>query len=299
MRVLVTGGTGFIGSNLVIRLMQDGHDVLITGCDSEQKIPGFRGKLLQPGFTGIDWDAVGKVDVLFHQAAINDTTSLDEREMLRANVESSQELFRRVVAGGCRRIVYATSTAVYGDGPTPYRENQPLRPLNPYALSKKRIEEFAAEFARQNPEAVIVGLRYCNVYGPRENHKGPRASMIFQLARQMTRGNPRLFEFGEQKRDYIYVEDVVRANLLAARAQQSAVVNCGGGAATTFNDLVAELNRVLGLNRKAEYISNPYADRYQNHTECDMTLARERLAFTPEFNVRRGIEEYFCSGFLA
>ena len=298
MRVLVTGGTGFIGSNLVIRLLQDGHDVLITGCDSEQKIPDFRGKLLQPGFTGIDWSAVGKIDVLFHQAAINDTTSLDEREMLRANVESSQELFRRVVAGGCGRIVYATSTAVYGDGPAPYHENQPPRPLNPYALSKKLLEEFAAEFVRQNPGVVIVGLRYCNVYGPRENHKGPRASMIFQLAQQMKRGNPRLFEFGEQKRDYIYVDDVVRANVLAACAKQSTVVNCGGGAATTFNDLVAELNRVLGLSRQPEYIANPYAQRYQSHTECDMTLARELLGFAPEFNIRRGIDEYFRSGFL-
>ena len=299
MRVLVTGGTGFIGSNLVMRLLRDGHDVVITGCDAEQKIPGFRGKILQPGLLGIDWDALGKIDLLFHQAAINDTTLLDEREMLRANVDAAGELFRRAAAAGCRGIVYASSTAVYGDGAAPYQEDQPLRPLNPYALSKMRLEEFATSFAREHPQITVVGLRYCNVYGPRENHKGSRASMIYQLAQQMQRGNPRLFRHGEQKRDYLYVEDVVRANLLAAEAKESCIINCGYGAAVTFNQLVAELNRVLGFSRRPEYIENPYADRYQSHTECDMTFARAKLGFVPEFDLRRGLDAYCRSGFLA
>jgi ADP-L-glycero-D-manno-heptose 6-epimerase len=299
MRVLVTGGTGFIGSNLVIRLLQDGHEVLITGCDAEQKIPGFRGKILQPGLLGIDWEAIGKIDLLFHQAAINDTTLLDEREMLRANVDASEELFRRAVQGGCRRIVFASSTAVYGNAPAPYKEDGPLAPLNPYARSKLLLEQCATQITRQHPAVIVVGLRYCNVYGPRENHKGPRASMIFQMAQQMRRGNPRLFQYGEQKRDYIYIADVVRANLLAAEASESCVVNCGFGTATSFNDLVAELNRAMGLDRKPEYFDNPYADRYQSHTECDMALAREKLGFVPKVDIRQGLAAYLGSGFLA
>ena len=298
MRAFVTGGTGFIGSNLVLRLLADGHDVVITGSDAEQKISGFRGKYLQPGLLGIDWDAIGPVDVLFHQAAINDTTSLDEREMQRANVDASRELLRRVVDTGCRRIVYASSTAVYGDTPAPYREFGTLRPLNSYAVSKLHFEEFATAFAREHPQVTVVGLRYCNVYGPRENHKGPRASMIYQLARQMRRGNPRLFKQGEQKRDYIYVDDAVEANLLAARARESCIVNCGFGAATTFNDLVALLNEALGAQREPEYIDNPYADRYQNHTECDMSLAKAKLGFVPQFDIRKGIQAYARSGWL-
>lgn len=296
MRILVTGGTGFIGSNLVSRLLRDGHEVVITGHDAEQRIPGFQGKYLQPGLVGIDWDAIGPVEVLFHQAAVNDTTLLDEREMLRANVTASQELFRRVVAGGCRRIVYASSTAIYGDAPAPYREDTPARPLNPYARSKKLLEEFACDFAHENPRVTVVGLRYCNVYGPGESHKGKRASMIFQLAQQMRRGNPRLFKYGEQKRDYLYVEDAVRANLLAAEASENCIVNCGSGQAVTFNDLVAQLNRVLGVSRTPEYIDNPYADRYQSHTECDMTLAKEKLGFVPEFDLSRGLEAYNRKG---
>ena len=292
MRILVTGGTGFVGSNLVSRLLQEGHDVLITGHDAEQRIPGFQGKYLQPSLLGIDWEAVGAVDVLFHQAAVNDTTLLDEREMLRANVTASQELFRRVVAGGCRRIVYASSTAIYGDAPAPYREDTPARPLNPYARSKKQLEEFASGFARENPQVTLVGLRYCNVYGPGESHKGKRASMIFQLAQQMQRGNPRLFKYGEQKRDYLYVDDAVRANLLAAKASESCIVNCGSGRAVSFNDIVVQLNRVLEVRRTPEYIDNPYADRYQSHTECDMTLAKQKLGFVPEFELASGLEAY-------
>ena len=296
MRILVTGGTGFVGSNLVARLLEQGQDVVITGHDAEQRIPGFRGKYLQPSLLGIDWEAIGAVDVLFHQAAVNDTTLMDEREMLRANVSASQELFRRVAAGGCRRIVYASSTAIYGDAPAPYREDTPARPLNPYALSKKQLEEFATEFARENPQVTIVGLRYCNVYGPGESHKGKRASMIFQLAQQMQRGNPRLFQYGEQKRDYLYVEDAVGANLLAAEARESCIVNCGSGQAVSFNDLVTQLNRVLGVNRTPEYIDNPYADRYQSHTECDMTLAKQKLGFVPEFDLSGGLEAYRSKG---
>ena len=298
MRILVTGGTGFIGSNLVLRLLEQGQEVLITGHDAEQKIPNFRGKYLQPGLLGIDWEAVGKVDILFHQAAINDTTLLDEREMTRANADAAKELFRRVTDAGCRKIVYASSTAIYGDAPAPYREDGPARPLNPYARSKKALEDYATRFAEKHPQATVVGLRYCNVYGPRENHKGPRASMIYQLAVQMRKGNPRLFKYGEQKRDYLYVEDAVRANLLAAEAHQSCIVNCGSGAAVTFNEMVEILNKTLGVERKPEYIENPYADRYQSHTECDMTLAKRLLGFTPEFDVRRGIEAYARSGFL-
>ena len=298
MRVLVTGGTGFIGSNLVLRLLEQGHDVLITGHDAEQKIPNFRGKYLQPGLLGIDWEAIGQVDILFHQAAINDTTLLDEREMIRANADAAKELFRRVADAGCRKIVYASSTAIYGDAPAPYREDAPARPLNPYARSKKELEDWASRFAEEHPQVTVVGLRYCNVYGPRENHKGPRASMIYQLAKQMRQGNPRLFKFGEQKRDYLYVEDAVRANLLAAEARQSCIINCGSGAAVPFNEMVEVLNKTLGVGRKPEYIENPYANRYQSHTECDMTLAKQLIEFTPEFDVRRGIEAYSRSGFL-
>ncbi len=298
MKILITGGTGFIGSNITLKLMELGHEVLITGNDAEQKLPNFKGKYLQPDLTGIDWDAIGNLDAVFHEAAINDTTSLDEREMMRANVDASLALFEYAAAHGCKKIVYASSTAVYGGTPAPYVEDKGLEPLNPYGRSKKILDEKAMAFAAAHPEITVVGLRYCNVYGPRESHKGARASMIHQLAKQMTKGNPRIFKHGEQKRDYIYVRDVVSANLLALDAKESCIVNCGAGEATPFNDVIAILNQTMGLNRTPEYIDNPYADRYQNFTQCDMTRAKEKIGFVPKYSVREGIADYYRSGFL-
>ena len=296
MRVLVTGGTGFIGSNLAVKLLEEGYGVTITGTDAEQKVPG--AAYLQPGFLGIDWAVLGKFDLLFHQAAINDTTLMDKREMFRANVTASAELFRYVARNGCKRIVYASSTAVYGNLPAPYKENCPVQPLNPYGESKAELDDYARQFASEYSDVVIVGLRYCNVYGPRENHKGKRASMIYQLAQQMKNCNPRIFKHGEQKRDYIYVSDVVQANLLAAKAEKSCIVNCGSGAAITFNDLIKILNKVMGTTRQPEYIDNPYADKYQSHTECDMALAKEKIGFVPQYDIERGINEYYARGWL-
>lgn len=298
MKALVTGGTGFIGSNLVLALLARGDEVIMIGHDAEQKIPGFKGKYIQPTFHGIDWDAIPQVDIVFHQAAINDTTLLDEREMFRANVDGARALFEHTVARGCRKIVYASSTAVYGDVPAPYRENGPMNPLNPYGASKKALDEFAMRFAREHPEVMVVGLRYCNVYGPRENHKGKRASMIYQLAQQMKTCNPRIFYDGEQKRDFIYVKDVVQANLLASEAKESCIVNCGYGSPTSFNRIIEVLGRTLGVSRTIEYFENPYKDRYQNHTECDMALAKEKIGFVPEYDIERGIADYHASGHL-
>src|SRR3954468_19697815 len=100
MKVLVTGGTGFIGSKIAEALIARGHEVLITGHDAEQKPKGFTGKLLQPSFLGLDWEAIGPIDALIHEAAINETQSKDEREMMRANVDSSFTLFERVIKSG-------------------------------------------------------------------------------------------------------------------------------------------------------------------------------------------------------
>ncbi len=297
MRVLVTGGTGFVGSNLVCRLLEDGHEVIITGNDGEQRIPGFAGKFLHPSFVGLHWDAIGSVDVVFHQAAINNTVFLDRNEMFRANVQSTEQLLQETAKRGCRKFVLASSTAIYGNQPVPYRETDSPAPLNPYGDSKLQMEKSAMEFAARTG-VTVVALRYCNVYGPGESHKGTRASMIYQLAQQMAKGEPRLFRSGEQQRDYVYVKDAVSANLLAAQATESCVVNCGSGVSTSFNDVVTILNKCLGLKRVPQYIDNPYQAQYQSHTLCDMSLAKAKIGFTPQFTIAAGISDYLASGSL-
>jgi ADP-L-glycero-D-manno-heptose 6-epimerase len=297
MRYLVTGGTGFIGSNIVRHLLAEGHEVIITGRDDELRIPGFTGDVY-PTFIGLDWSELGQIDAVFHCAAINDTTLLDRKEMFRVNVDGAKELITNAIKHGCRRIVYASSTAAYGDAPAPYKENGPMHPLNPYGESKKVLDEWAMGFAKKHPDTVIVGLRYCNVYGPGEGYKGKRASMVYQLAQQMLTGCPRIFRDGEQKRDYSYVKDVVHANMLALNAHQSCVLNCGSGKATTFNELVRILNGVLGVKRTPDYMDNPYAGRYQDHTECDMALAKKTINFVPQYDIQHGIQDYFATGEL-
>jgi ADP-L-glycero-D-manno-heptose 6-epimerase len=144
----------------------------------------------------------------------------------------------------------------------------------------------------------IVGLRYSNVYGPGEAHKGRLASMIHQLAKQMRAGKrPRVFTAGQQKRDFVYIDDAVQANLCALKSRNGGAFNAGAGRSWSFNDLVDELNRVLDTKLKPEYFDNPYGFT-QDWTECDQTLARQKLGYEPQFDLRRGIEAYHETGKL-
>lgn len=297
MRILVTGGSGFIGSNLALEFQKAGHDVAITGVMYEQKLPEFTGKIFYLSPIGIDWDAIGPIDALVHQGAISDTRIYDREEMFRANVETSKKFFEYAAAHGAKYIAYASSCATYGNLPAPFKESNGVAPTNPYGESKVAQDEFAMEFAKQHPDIRVVGLKYSNVYGPRENHKGKASTMIYQFAQQMKVGNPKMFKSGEHKRDYIYIQDVVTANTLALTPGESGVFNCGSGSATSFKDLVTILNTTMGLSREPEYIDNPFPD-YQAHTECDMTLARGKLGFVPEFSIEKGIADYFATGFL-
>ncbi|MBI4918404.1 NAD-dependent epimerase/dehydratase family protein, partial [archaeon] len=194
MKVLVTGGTGFIGSNLA-KHFSENHEVVITGSKNEQTTD------LKTMDKNIQWKKLGSIDALFHQAAINDTLLNDADVMNKFNVEYSKKLFENAVENGCKKIVYASSTAAYGDVEAPYKEHGPFNPLNAYGRSKLMLDWFAMDFARDHPNILVVGLRYCNVYGPGEEHKGKRASMIYQLAQQIKKENVcRLFKWGKQKR---------------------------------------------------------------------------------------------------
>jgi len=185
------------------------------------------------------------------------------------------------------------STAIYGDSPAPYIESEtPLNPLNFYADSKARFEQFAKSFGHEN-KVDCVGLRYCNVYGPGEAHKGRRASMIHQLGQTMLKGErPRLFKDGTQKRDWAYVDDVAEVNIKASEFTGVDVFNVGSGEATSFNDIIKIFNKELNLTIEPEYIENPHIGAYQVHTECDMTKAAELLGFKPKFDVPNGIKKY-------
>ena len=301
MRILVTGGAGFIGSNLSKRLVADGHSVAAVDDFSSgdwTNLIDFTGDVLTCDVAAdpAPLAGVGPFDVIFHQASITDTTVMDQRKMMHNNVEGFRAVLDLAVRWGSR-VVWASSAATYGRGPAPMKESDPAKPLNVYGYSKLAMERLAGLYASRL-KLPIVGMRYFNVYGAGENHKGKFASMIGQLAYQMKAGRrPRIFYDGEQKRDFVYIDDVVAANYAAMKATVSGVFNVGSGAAATFNRVVEELNRVLRMDLQPDYFENPYSF-FQTWTEADLTQSRRVLKYEPKFDLRRGIDAYHASGLL-
>src|SRR5688572_5999028 len=217
-KLLVTGGAGFIGSNLVLFLQERFPDDEIVVVDdfrsgAFENLRGFNGDFIAADAARLDWQRQfgdTAFDAIFHEASITDTTEADQRLQAHDNIEG----FRRVLEFAAPRhtpVVYASSAAVYGTGGGVMTEDQARAPANIYAFSKVQLENLAAWHRRRAPSWRIVGLRYFNVYGPREAHKGAAASMIYQLYRQMKSGErPRIFRTSEQQRDFVYVTDVVR-----------------------------------------------------------------------------------------
>jgi ADP-L-glycero-D-manno-heptose 6-epimerase len=301
VRILVTGGAGFVGSSLAKHFAGQGHGVVALDDFSSAtwtNLVDFKGDVVTCDVAG-DVSVLQRLDafdVIFHEGSITDTTVMDQRKMMHNNVEGFRNLLDQALRWGSR-VVWASSAAIYGRGPSPMRESQQPGPLNVYGYSKLAMEHLAGHYAPRLKHP-IVALRYFNVYGPGEQHKGKFASMIHQLAKQMRAGNrPRIFKNGEQKRDFVFIDDVIAANVAAMTSKQSGVFNVGSGAAASFNDVVEQLNRVLKTDLPPDYIENPY-DFFQTHTEADLTQSRAVLGCNPKYDLRKGVDAYVASGTL-
>lgn len=293
MKILVTGAAGFIGSNLTLELQKRFPDSDITAVDNffagvTENLRGFKGKFENRDIS--KGPALsGNYDIIFHEAAITDPRYGDDSEMVRSNIEGFRNIIKLARDSGAK-LIYASSASMYGNGPAPQKESQKKEILSAYAESKLAMDDMAGELYGS---MHIVGLRYFNVFGPGEAHKGRPASMIYHLVRQMkSAARPRIFKMGEQKRDHIYVNDVVEATILAVKAGRSGVYNVGTGRAVDFNELVADINSVLGTSLEAEYIDNPYEGTYQNHTQADTTEAEKYLGFKTRYSLKDGIKDY-------
>ena len=295
----VTGGAGFIGSNLTLALQEKFPQAKLTVIDDFRSgdfknLAGYRGDFVAQNLAALDWRkqfSDEKFDAIFHLASITDTTLHDQFIQVHDNVES----FRRILnfARPTRtRIIYASSASTYGPASEASVESNGAAPANIYAFSKTIMDNIAMREASAAPDWVIIGLRYFNVYGPREAHKGVPASMVYHLSRQMKAGQrPRIFKHGDQKRDFVYVKDVVEGSILALEAHESGIYNLGCGQARSFNDLVDVLNKCLGTNFEPDYIDNPHA-HYQNFTEADLSKVRNALGYTPQFPLEDGVRDY-------
>ena len=297
--LIVTGGAGFIGSNLTLALQEKFPDARLTVIDDFRSgdfknLQGYRGDFVAQDLAKLDWAqqfGEEKFDAIFHLASITDTTNHDQFEQVHDNVES----FRRILNFARptkTRIIYASSAATYGPAKEASVESNGAAPANIYAFSKAIMDNIATRAAEESPAWIIIGVRYFNVYGPREAHKGVPASMVYHLSKQMKAGQrPRIFKQGEQKRDFVYVKDVVDGSILALEAKQSGIFNLGCGQARSFNDLVDVLNKCLGTKLQPDYIDNPHA-HYQNFTEADLNKARTGLGYAPQFPLEDGVRDY-------
>jgi ADP-L-glycero-D-manno-heptose 6-epimerase len=301
-KFIITGGAGFIGSNLTLALQEKFPDAHLTVIDDFRSgdfknLEGYKGDFVAEDLATLEWrekfgdPAVAGFDAIFHLASITDTTLHDQFVQVHDNVESFRRLlnFARPTK---TRIIYASSAATYGLATEASAESNGAAPANVYAFSKVIIDNIARRDAAESSDWIIVGLRYFNVYGPREAHKGVPSSMVYHLAQQIKAGKrPRIFKYGEQKRDFVYVRDAVEGTLRVLDAKTSGIYNLGTGRARSFNELIDVLNKCLGTNYEPEYFDNPHT-HYQDFTEADLASTRKALRYEPRFSLEDGVRDY-------
>lgn len=275
MNILITGSEGFIGSNIAANIHK--HNIITLDRIGN---PSLKIDLTQP------FEIKQDIDLIIHEAAITDTTA----NCIDQNVTSFINILKLALDKNAD-LIYASSAAVYGNGSVPMVESQVLNPLNAYAESKAIIDYM---MTRYTDNIKIIGLRYFNVFGPGESHKGKMASMIYQLRSQITsKQKIELFKFGEQLRDHIYIKDIVSATVKAISSKKSGIYNIGTGVATSWNDLLNLINKTLKTDVKPIFIDNPYQRVYQNYTKASIELAKKELDWKPEWSLKNAVKDYY------
>jgi len=297
---LVTGGAGFIGSHLVHKLVEEGHQVRVLDNLSSGSLLNLADildcvELIEGDIRDCDLvrRATAGVEVIFHEAAEPSVprSIADPATTFDINVEGTLNVLVAARERGCRRVVFATTCAIYGDAPElPKVETMPPAPLSPYAMSKLTGEQLCAMFARLYG-LETVALRYFNVFGPGQDPSSAYAAAIPTFVEALLAGrSPRVYGDGQQSRDFVAVDDVVRANLLAARVEgiSGRIFNIAGGRSVTINEVLATLGQATGTHVAADYLPARPGDIL--HSRADVSLARELLRFEAAIGFRDGIE---------
>ena len=306
---IVTGGAGFIGSNLVRGLNKIGiTDILVV--DNLRRSEKFN-NLVDCDFNdyldkkdfleAIENEKIpfAKIEAIFHQGACSNTMEGDGQYMMANNFAYSKVLVESAIKNKIP-FIYASSASVYGNQNTFIERRQNEKPINVYAFSKFVFDQYVRKVL-VNAESSVVGLRYFNVYGPHEAHKGPMASVIFQFYKQLrlTRAI-KLFEGtdgcenGEQRRDFVSVEDVVKVNLFFLKSMISkGIFNIGTGKSSSFNQIANCLINLEGYGDKM-YIPFPESlrNKYQSYTQADISSLRKAGYDSPFLNIDEGVKLY-------
>ena len=307
--IIVTGGAGFIGSNIVKGLNDRGREDILVVDDLKDgtkflnlvdcEILDYLGKddFIDRIKTGTGFGE--PVDAIFHEGACSATTEWDGHYMMNNNYEYSKSLLHYCLENRAAYL-YASSASVYGGGSIFSESRDHESPLNVYGYSKFLFDQYVRRIL-PTASCQIAGLRYFNVYGPREQHKGSMASVAYHLSQQLDAGeNPRLFDGcdgygnGEQSRDFIYIGDVVDVNLwFLDNPDKSGIVNLGTGRSQSFKDVATA---VIGWYGRGEIEYIPFPDhlrgRYQSFTQADISLLRELGYDKPFRSVEEGVPLY-------
>jgi ADP-L-glycero-D-manno-heptose 6-epimerase len=314
--IIITGAAGFIGSCLISKLNTEGYTdlVLVDDFSQEQKWINFEGKKFKEKVDRNDFfswlDTHHKfVQFIFHIGARTDTTEFNKELLWKLNTDYTKEIWNRCVSYGIG-LVYASSAATYGLGEFGYKDDQDkiesLIPLNPYGDSKNEFDKWALK--QEKKPYFWVGLKFFNVYGPNENHKGRMASVIYHAFHQIKKTNGmKLFrshhpEFkdGEQMRDFVYVKDVVDVLFFfMLLRKKSGIYNLGSGKARTFKDLTKATFAAMDVAENIDYIDTPadIRDKYQYFTEADMSKLRSIGYSKAFYTLEQGVEDY-VKGYL-
>jgi len=309
--IIVTGAAGFIGSNLVSKLNDEGFKdiVLVDDFSREEKNKNFEGKEFTQKVHRddlIEWlDANHKlVQIILHIGARTDTAEFDKSVFDKLNIGYTQRVWNKCVEYGLP-LIYASSAATYGGGELGYDDNheviEKLKPLNPYGESKNEFDKWALQ--REHKPYFWAGLKFFNVYGPNEYHKGRMASVIFHAYNQISdTGKMKLFRShrpdfkdGEQLRDFIYVKDVVDVIFfLMNHRKNSGIYNLGSGTARSFLDLTKNTFKAMGVEENIEFVDTPedIRDKYQYFTEANMNKLRSIGYDKPFTSLEEGVKDY-------
>lgn len=300
--VIVTGGAGFIGSNIAKGLNDRGLDniIIVDNLEKGEKHKNlnkikFYDYIDKRDFNIEEFLKNNKVEAVFHQGASSNTMEADGRYMMTNNYECTKNTFLACQRYNVR-LFYASSASVYGNGDKGFEEKEECEyPLNVYAFTKYQFDRFL-NLQLNNLNSQVVGLRYFNVYGPQENHKGRMASVAFHMYNQIKNNEPMKLFKGSQnfKRDFIYVDDVVSVNMFFfENPEKSGIFNCGTGNAESFCEIAYALQEKY-KEAKIEYIPFPETliGKYQTFTQSDVTKLRKIGYNKPFISLKEGTLKY-------
>ena len=303
--IILTGGGGMIGSMIAWHLntqMNFDDFVIVDDLINEQQENNFNKRKFIEYIAKDDLEKYlndkKNVSAVIHMGAISATTESNFNRLLQSNIRFSQALWHWCAENKVP-FIYASSAATYGDGSVGYDDNESeldkLSPLNAYGYSKHFFDRWVQlELSKNQPTPPQwCGLKFFNVYGPKEFFKGPTSSMVIQLGHQILDNKPpRLFHGSENiLRDFIYIDDVIQANIKACSTKRCGVFNVGTGKPRSFQDIADILQNEMGTDFGTEYFTNPF-EGYQTHTQANISSSQKNFGFEPKISLEQGIKAY-------